>query len=189
MSDEEIETPTIIETFRVTESQEINKISLALSKAQGQMLNAHKGKTNPFYKSDYSDLAACWDACRKPLADNELAVIQTHAISDKGDVILTTRLLHSSGQFFTGTLSIRPTKNDPQMYVSATTYGRRCGLCAMVGISPADDDGNNISLGKKPEVKRTSGKGKGKGKTATVVDDKEGNNAKDVTDTSTDDDF
>ena len=130
-------------TFRM--SEDIGKISLALSKAQGIMANAHKDSNNPFFKSKYSDLASCWDACREPLAKNDLAIVQGHSISEKGDVVLTTLLTHSSGQFFEGTISIRPTKNDPQMYVAATTYGRRCGLCAMVGISPADDDGNSIS--------------------------------------------
>ena len=120
-------------------------MALALSKAQGALGNAHKDKDNPFFKSKYADLAACWDACREPLSKNELAVVQTHKMSDKGDMILITRLIHSSGQYIKGILNIRPVKNDPQMYVSATTYGRRAALSAIVGISPSEDDGNEIS--------------------------------------------
>ncbi len=141
------------------QSPEIGKIALALAKAQGIIGNAHKDSANPFFKSSYADLASCWDACREALAKNELAVIQTHSAGSSGDVVLTTKLIHSSGQFFTGTINVRPSKNDPQGYGSATTYARRYGLCAMVGISPADDDGNAAS-GKvaKPQKARKSAK-------------------------------
>ncbi len=128
-----------------TMSADIGELAGALAKAQGKMASAHKNKDNPFFKSNYSDLDSCWDACRDVLSSNNLAVTQCHRLSDKGDIILDTFLIHSSGQWMKGTLCVRPTKNDPQMSVSATTYARRAGLCAMVGISPSDDDGNSAS--------------------------------------------
>lgn len=173
MSKEEIEatnsgteTITII-NLDIVMSPEIGKLAEALCKAQGAMKSAHKNKDNPYFKSSYSDLDSCWDACRDPLSKNGLAVTQCHRQNDKGDIVLETFLIHSSGQWMKGTLQVRPTKNDPQMLVSATTYARRAGLCAMVGISPADDDGNDAS-GKtstakpKPKPKPASKKSGGK---------------------------
>jgi hypothetical protein len=156
------ELPVLVSSEPVVMSESIGKLALALSKAQGEIGNAHKDSTNPFYKSNYADLASCWDAAREALSKNELAVIQTHSVCGKGDVVLTTILAHSSGQFIKGTISIRPTKNDPQMYVSATTYGRRCGFSAIVGISPGEDDGNAISGKTKTQVSKPAPASKGK---------------------------
>lgn len=161
----------------ITMSEDIGKLAEALAKAQGKLGSAHKNKSNPFFKSSYSDLDSCWDACRDVLSANNLAVTQCHREIDGGDLVLDTFLLHSSGQFMKGTIKVRPTKNDPQMFVSATTYARRAGLCAMVGISPSDDDGNAAS-GKtsatitktKPKAAPVNGKGKGKTKTETKAE-------------------
>lgn len=133
-------------------SDEIGKIAEALSKAQGLIGNAHKDSSNPFFKSSYADLASCWDACREALAKNNLAVVQTHRKTPRGKLLLITQLIHSSGQWIKGDIVMDLSKADPQGYGSATTYARRYGLCAMVGISPADDDGNSCS-GKKVEKK------------------------------------
>lgn len=128
------------------QSDSIGKLGAALAKAQGLIGNALTDKSNPFFKSSYADLASCWGACKDALSKNELAVVQTHKLAEKGDmVILKTVLIHSSGEFISGTLCVRPAKADPQGIGSATTYARRYGLCAMVGISPADDDGNAAS--------------------------------------------
>jgi len=50
-------------------------------------------------------------------------------------------LLHSSGQWISGTIVIPAPKEDPQGYGSAQTYARRYGLMAIVGVCPEDDDG------------------------------------------------
>ena len=46
------------------QSAEIDKLAGALAKAQGKITGALKDSNNPFFKSKYADLAACWDACR-----------------------------------------------------------------------------------------------------------------------------
>ncbi len=48
-------------------SQDIDKLAAALSKAQAVIENAIKDKENPFFKSDYADLASVWAVIRKPL--------------------------------------------------------------------------------------------------------------------------
>lgn len=138
------------------ESETIGKIADALAKAQGEMQNAAKDKDNPFFKSTYADLASVWDACRQPLAKNGLAVVQLLNMPEPGRLILTTKLIHSSGEWFGSQVPVVPVKQDPQGVGSAITYMRRFTLSALVGIAPAekpteddvhddDDDGNAAS--------------------------------------------
>lgn len=124
-------------------SESIGKLALALSKAQGEIKAAVKDSDNPFFKSKYADLASVWDACRKALSDNELAVVQT-TVNGEGCTVETT-LIHSSGEYVGGVLYLKPVKDDPQGVGSAITYARRYGLAAIVGIAPEDDDGNAAS--------------------------------------------
>ena len=140
-------------------SHNIGKLALALSQAQNEITGAKKDSDNPFFKSKYADLASCWDACRGPLSKNKLAVIQTTEDSDKGVVIITT-LVHESGQWISGRLTVQPVKNDPQGLGSAITYGRRYALSAIVGLAQVDDDANaasnNISHATKRPKPKTS---------------------------------
>ena len=130
-------------------SEQINEIAAALSKAQAAMPPAKKESTNPFFGSSYADLASVVDAVRKPLAENNLAVCQTfNASADASTVTIETTLLHSSGQFITGELTLRPVKADPQGIGSACTYGRRYSLMAICGLAAEDDDGNAATHGK-----------------------------------------
>lgn len=144
-------------------SDSIKEIATALSKAQAVIAGAVKDKTNPHFKNDYADLSSVWDACRKPLTDNGLSVAQT-AATDEGRVGVTTLLMHSSGEWISDTLFMKPTKDDPQGVGSCITYARRYALASMVGVAPADDDGNEASArqaGHKPTAVATAPQGYG----------------------------
>lgn len=123
-------------------SGEIGKLALALSKAQGVMEGASKDRMNPAFKSKYADLASVWDACRAPLAANELSVVQLVTAGDDKHVSVETRLMHSSGESIASVCVVPVTQPTAQGVGSAITYARRYGLSAMVGVAPEDDDGN-----------------------------------------------
>ena len=125
-------------------SEYVGELANALSKAQGTIKGAVKDSQNPFFKSDYADLASVWGACRDALAKNGLAVTQTLAGTPESVEVITT-LMHISGQWINGKLTIKPVKIDPQAIGSAITYARRYALAAMVGVAPDDDDGNAAS--------------------------------------------
>ncbi len=139
-------------------SDEINELAGALTKAQCKLEGAKMDGKNPFFKAKYATLASVWDACRKPLTDNGLSVVQTSSVGDGEGLILDTTLLHTSGQWIGGELAVKPTKNDPQGIGSAITYARRYGLAAIVGICPEDDDAESATehkaVAKKPPVKK-----------------------------------
>lgn len=121
------------------QSESIGALAAALSKAQADITGALKDSANPFFKSKYADLASCWDACRKQLAANNLAVIQTTEWNPNGIMLLTT-LVHESGQWIRGELPIRAKDDSPQAQGSAITYARRYALAAIVGLAQIDDD-------------------------------------------------
>ena len=122
-------------------SESINKIAAALSKAQGEMAGANKAQNNPFYKSKYSDLSEVMAAIRSPFANNNLAFVQG-AEFDENRIAVTTKIMHSSGQWIEATTTLPPTKNDAQGYGSAITYAKRYGLQALAGVPSIDDDAN-----------------------------------------------
>jgi hypothetical protein len=117
-------------------SEQINELAAALAKAQSAIRDAKKDSRNPMFNSYYADLSAIWDACRKPLSDNNLAVIQTTHCEDNGEKgpmsYLETMLVHSSGQWISGTYYLRPMQQkkgegwqdnpNPQAMASALTY-------------------------------------------------------------------
>jgi hypothetical protein len=128
----------------VTTSPSIANITKAVSAVQAVLTPALKDSSNPFFKSKYADLGSVWEAIRKPLSDNGLAIFQLPG--GNGELLtLTTILSHVSGEFITGTLTMRPAKNDPQGIGSCISYARRYALSAIIGGYAADDDGNTAS--------------------------------------------
>ena len=140
----------------MTTSNTIADLAKALALAQGAMNGAIKDNKGAFANTKYASLASVWDACREPLTKNGLSVVQSTRMEGNAVVIITT-LLHSSGEYISGEISLPPTKPDPQGHGSAITYARRYALAAMVGIAPEDDDGADASAPPNPNTtnKRT----------------------------------
>lgn len=126
-------------------SADIEKLAAALAKAQGDMDDAAKDSMNPHFKSAYSDLASVRAAVRKPLSANGLSYVQFPE-SEGNKVSCETMLMHDSGQWMRGVLTMTATQANPQGIGSAITYCRRYSLMAVLGIAPSeDDDGNEAS--------------------------------------------
>ena len=148
----------------MTHSESIVNLVAALAKAQATMGSAHKSADNPYYHTRYADLASVWDACRQSLTENGLAVVQVPVfLPDQPDwVFLDTRLFHETGEWIESRLGAKPFKatkgeggvvlapGDAQAIGSALTYLRRYALSAMVGVAPADDDGE-AATGRNPD--------------------------------------
>lgn len=133
----------------MSQSELINELATALSKAQGEMQAAIKDKVNPFYKNAYADLGSVWDAARPVLSKYGLCVIQTTELSpDRNQVMMVTTLAHTSGQWMKSYLPLNPAKNDSQGMGAAITYLRRYSLSAMVGVVCDDDDDGETAVGR-----------------------------------------
>ena len=125
-----------------------DQLFAALAKAQGAITAAEALQTADAgsYSYKYVDLAACLEVVRKPLSDNELALVQIPSIED-GEVVVETTLGHSSGQSISCTMSMRPEKGGPQAIGAVMTYLRRYSLSAMLGVAQYDDDAASATKG------------------------------------------
>lgn len=138
-----------IEIQPIRWSTEIDKIAGALAAAQAEIVDAETDRENTHLKSRYATLGAIWRACRGPLGKNGIAVVQGPAFAG-GGVTVTTRFVHSSGQWFECELAIRTDAakglGSIQVIGSAITYLRRYLLGAMAGVATAegDDDGESM---------------------------------------------
>lgn len=136
------------------QSEHVNELAAALVKLQAQCAAARRTAENPFYKSHYADLMEVWQTVKPHMSSCGLAISQTTAPSESATCVdIVTTLLHTSGQWIKGRLTVpygrgkdNSIKNDPQGMGSALTYGRRYALAAILGVvTDEDDDGNGAS--------------------------------------------
>lgn len=127
-------------------SDSIKSIAEALVLAQSQIKFAIKDSTNPHFKSKYANINSVIDAVKKPLNDNGIAILQSLSPSDDNKLHLTTRLIHSSGEWIEDTAVCPLAKQDAQGLGSAISYIRRYSLSALCAVYADDDDGQSAAL-------------------------------------------
>lgn len=132
------------------QSESINELASALAKAQAKFGNpprSHEGKVSgttkagkPYeYRYRYADLADTIGAVREHLNAEGLSVVQMIEPDGNGGLLLGTQIIHSSGQWIRGDVTIPPGLSSQDLG-SALTYRRRYALSAMLGIAAEDDD-------------------------------------------------
>lgn len=122
-------------------SPKIDLVASALSTAQGAMGAAEKSSTNPHFRSKYADINSVIDASKEALAANGLSVIQLPS-ANPPFVRITTIIMHKSGQWISGELTLKADADTAQKVGSAVTYGRRYALTSILLMGAEDDDGN-----------------------------------------------
>lgn len=137
-------------------SETVGKLAEALSKAQGEMKPAKFDAVNPFFKSKYSSLGEIVESAKAVLAKHGLSVIQTVA-GDVENVVIETMLAHSSGEWVSNSMAIKPVKADPQGIGSVITYGRRYCYASIIGqVSDEDTDANSVDQQRATEPRKTA---------------------------------
>ena len=123
-------------------SEQINELAQALAKAQAEITVVRKDKKANAgkYGYTYASLAAVMTSTAGPLSSNGLSVMQGLA-QDETMVVVTTRLLHCSGQWIESDCKMPISSKGPQAVGSAITYGRRYGISTLLGVVTEDDDG------------------------------------------------
>ena len=129
-------------------SEKITNIAAAMIEVEKQIKGMTPDAKNPFFKSNYITLDGILEYARPILAKQGVWIFQ-NASGDGEFVNVTTRLVHSSGEFIeTDDLKMKPQKNDPQQLGSCITYAKRYQLASLLGISSeVDDDGNKATFG------------------------------------------
>ena len=123
-------------------SESVQVISEAIVDFQSEMEAVKKGASNPFFKSKYADLPSIIEAIKPVAANQGIAILQEIINEADGILICNSRIIHTSGEWIEGECPVHYEKATPQGYGSAVTYARRYGLQSILGLSAADDDGN-----------------------------------------------
>lgn len=140
------------------QSESLSELAAALCAFQAEMPPVPRTATNPYYDSRYAPLDALVSAAREHLSNNGLAVVQTTLPSQTEHCVdIVTTLLHSSGQWLRGRLTVpyglagkdnegnKLPRVDPQGMGIAISYGRRYAYAAILGIvTDEDDDANAV---------------------------------------------
>ena len=135
-------------------SDTLAALAPAIIKARAAIKTVGKDATNPHFKNRYASLEAISEAVTPALTANGLVALHSATLYDGGALTVTTRLLHTSGEWVEGGVTLPLGKLDPQGAGSAVSYGRRYGLAAVLGIvTDEDDDGNAASA--KPATSTT----------------------------------
>ena len=141
-------------------SDSINELATALNAAQAEMKAAPMTGRNPHLKNKYATLNDIIDTARGPLARHGLAYVQmptSPADLSYGVIGLTTRLMHTSGQWLEDAMyfPVDPgsnrAANPAQVAGSPITYMRRYALAAILGIV-ADEDADGEAPSSQPQV-------------------------------------
>jgi hypothetical protein len=122
-------------------SESIKEISSALVSFHKAVGKIRKDAQNPFFKSKYASLSGILETIDEPLIANGLAIVQF----PEGEHGLSTRIVHSSGEWMEATYFMRPTKDDPQGLGSAITYQRRYAVGAILSLNIDEDDDANAA--------------------------------------------
>ena len=131
------------------ELQGKSELFKALAKFHENLVQPKKNAENPYFRNNYVTLEGVQKAIDDAAKGTGITYTQLVYDTDNGKTVQTI-MIHSSGQVMrSGTLTLRPTKSDPQGIGSAITYAKRYQLAAMFGISSdIDDDGNKASAPK-----------------------------------------
>lgn len=146
------------------QSEAIDKLAEALAAAQGEIQNPERNRTvhvrgetrtgKEFsYDFRYATLDSIIECAKAPLSKFGLAYTQILGMEHNGKYALSTRLMHSSGQWIESKtpLLVDSTKN--QEFGSALTFMRRYALTALLGIAAEEDDDANAADGNQAVVK------------------------------------
>jgi ribosome-binding protein aMBF1 (putative translation factor) len=143
----------------MSESSEVDQLYAAKAAAQGEFVAVPKNKTAKVktkagyeYSYKYADLADILKMALPILAKNGLALSQPLLVDSNGNLRITTRLGHKSGQWEQS--DGLPINGDlpPQELGSELSYFRRYDLGALLAIAP-DEDTDAQGTGSKVEKK------------------------------------
>lgn len=132
-------------------SEQIDQLAAALVAIQAEVPAIPKDANNPFFKSKYADLPAVVECASPIVTRHGVAVTQWPDFDGQHD-LLTTMVVHTSGQWQSSTMRLHLPKQDPQGQGSALTYARRYAYMAALNlVADEDDDGNSASKSRRPQ--------------------------------------
>jgi hypothetical protein len=158
-------TPFGVKTMTVEMSHPYpGKLFAALAKAQGKFGEIKKTKTANVtmksggkYSYKYADLADIFEAVRKALSEELVAVTQSPMIVGNRAVLMTM-IGHESGEWMRSyyELAFDPQMNE-QEKGSIITYARKYSVSPMLGVAAEEDDDGNVATDSQNEKRGPEG--------------------------------
>ncbi len=124
------------------ESEQINELATALSKAQGEFIPVVPNKRSKYWDQPYADLEVVLRALEPILSKQGLSITQHTELTKENISMLVTKLRHASGQWTKSCIRIIPPKEDIDTYTSTVDCMRRNQILALLGCSVSGDDDN-----------------------------------------------
>lgn len=142
-------------------SEDIQEICKALVGFHSEVGRITKDGTNPHLKNRYATIDNIIEEIRPILATHGLFILQLPTNTEAGEIQMTTRIYHTSGQWMESpVLTLKPQKQDAQGIGSAVTYARRYSLTSFLSLNTGeDDDGNAASGGRGQRQSQSRGQG------------------------------
>lgn len=129
-------------------SESITKIAPAIVAAQADMPavpKQTKGQVGNQVRY-YADFSTVVEAVQPVLAKHDLAFVQLPIDTDRQNHVgLTTRIVHTSGEWIEASFAMPSQGNGAQGIGSALSYAKRYALMAAFGLATEDDDGAGAS--------------------------------------------
>ena len=123
-------------------SESINELAEALAQAQAEITNPEKNAKDPHFKSDYADLSGVLSVVRPAFSAVGLSIIQSPNSLENGNIAVTTRIMHKSGQWIEDVIDVPMQRgnNLAQEAGKVITYLRRYSAAAFAGVHQSDPD-------------------------------------------------
>ncbi len=126
--------------MNIIKSESITELTKDLIAAQKTMPHADEDKNNPHFRSKFAGLQSLQKSSKRHLAKHNLVITQLAENNEQGDPMVTTLLLHQSGEYLGSSVSCKADKAGPQALGSTCTYLQRLGLRTVAQIVIGGED-------------------------------------------------
>jgi len=126
-------------------SAEVKNLFKAFHEAQQEMQAVHKDATNPFFKSSYATLENVVSVVKSAFNGKGLSFTQAPGALVEGELTVSTRIMHVSGEWMESDFQMPLAKKDPQGTGAALSYSCRYSLMAICGLPATDDDAESAT--------------------------------------------
>lgn len=119
------------------QSDDCSNVAHALIAVQRAVKPIKRDQLNAETETTYTSVVALWKAIRKAFGDYGLSYSQEARIQHIGGLYAataTTRLMHLSGQWIEGEVSLPFTPASTQQGAAAVTFAKRMGLASICGV-------------------------------------------------------
>lgn len=120
-------------------SSQLDQLATALAMVQAELVHG-AGPENPFIEPGPNELSAVLRTVTPALNRYGLAVVQGFEPAPERQLMLTTMVMHRSGQWLRSTALLPLAEETPRAFGPAVMRARRLGLLAVCGLATGEGE-------------------------------------------------